>query len=185
MKQCVCVIPKTCIMQIPCPLRRGLAVAVMSFLLLVPLSASTVMISYDIILNTGEQIAESSYVQRTAAELESAIMGELFDRGYIVFNYPGKVYVTEKPDSLQVKQTIVKRSLDAADGGADLFMYLSLQFDGTREADIHLSALDYEIVRIGDSVLDHAHIRYADIPRVNGVGASHVFLDQIRKKNIF
>lgn len=153
------------------------------FFSFLPIYANTVMITYDITMSEGQ--TKSLYAERTSAELESFIMGELFDRGHIVFNYPGEIYFTQKPEERKFRNELLKRSMAAADGGASLFIYLNLYFEGTREDNIHLSSLDYEIINIGKAVLDHANIQYTLPPRIAPDDASRIFFDRIDGKDIF
>ncbi len=161
------------------------------FMVLVQLSAHTVMVTYDVTIN--DESAEVLYAVRASAELESSIMGELFDLGHIVFNHPGTIYLGAAAETgaaaekQNFRNTVLQRSIVAARGGADLFMYLNLHFEGKQEDDMYLSRLEYEISRIGigQPVLDNAHIQYASSPRIDPADASRMFFNFIEEKSIF
>ena len=149
---------------------------------IVTLSAETVMVSYDLVLNVGKSSEDDSYIPQTSSDVEGAIMGDLFDRGHIVFNAPGRTYLMS-PKTHELQTSIARKNRVAASAGADLFIYLTLYFDQRQK--VYLDIMDYKIFRVGQSLLDQGDIQYPPLSRINGAEASAIFLDRIAPKDIF
>ncbi len=154
---------------------------------------ATVMISHDLYLNVAGNLNSSSYITGTSIDLESGVMDHLFDNGHIVFNTPGQVYTgnlnNEVVQRHDVQGILARKSRIAVNGGADLFIYLRLYFNGENERSLWLSSLDYEVLRVRDepAILAADHIRY-DMEGgmgVNGDDAALVLVNRFRNAAIF
>lgn len=155
------------------------------------LHAGTVMISYDLVLDVHSELISSRYIRETSVDVESGIMDDLFDKGHIVFNAPGEIYEdsTQLPGEAETQSLLARRSRIAREGGADTLIYLRLFYDGQNESSIHLTALEYEIIRVRDAVatLADSSIEYEVEPplQINGYEASRIFLNRIASASLF
>jgi hypothetical protein len=155
------------------------------------LTANTVMISYDLILDMQEQLAGSGYIQRTSVDVETGVMNELYDRGHIVFNYPGDIHLgdTSAPEGEGRQTMLIKRSTTASEGGADIMIYLSLHYEGETEEDLNLTALDYQVYRVRGErqilLADSIAYEQLDGVRINGEEASRILFNRIERAGIF
>lgn len=155
------------------------------------LYANTVMISYDVVVDSTPQLAESAYIRETSIDVESGVMDSLFDKGHIVFNAPGQVFNQSAPAPRDGEQEtlLARRRLEAVNGGADIFIYMRLYFSGASEDDLELANLECQIYQLdgGVSSLAREEIQYArpDAFAVDGFEASRILLARLSGLQLF
>ncbi len=170
---------------------RFIMLCTLVFLTAAAAFASTVMVSYDLVVDTPEELAGSLYISQTSMDVETGIMDELFDGGHIVFNAPGLVILdpSQMPEGLDQESNLANRRLEAAQGGAQTLIYLRLFFSGENEEQLQLASLECEIYRLpsGPERLAREVVIYEDPAalRVNGQEASRILINRLTGVDLF